>query len=63
MNIQSACPVPSGTKLTRPYCPRCGSILLIAEQSALNLDGHIRHSWSCDACGQEFTTSIRILRV
>jgi transposase-like protein len=61
MNIQIVCPVPWGAKLSRPNCPQCGSLLLIAEQSAFNLDGHIRHSWLCDACGNEFTTSIRIL--
>jgi transposase-like protein len=61
MNIQTAWPAPFGAKLSRPHCPQCGSILLIAEQSAFNLDGHIDHSWSCDACGREFTTSVRVL--
>ncbi len=62
MNMQIVGPVPWGAKLSsRPNCPQCGSLLLIAEQSAFNLDGHIRHSWLCDACGQEFTTSITIL--
>jgi transposase-like protein len=61
MNIQTVYPIPRVSKPSRPNCPQCGSTLLIAEQSAFSLDGRIRHSWSCDACGQEFTTSVRIL--
>jgi DNA-directed RNA polymerase subunit RPC12/RpoP len=45
----------------RPCCPRCGSMLLVAEQSAFNLNGGIRHDWACDRCGEEFATSIRVL--
>ncbi len=61
MNIQTACPAPCGAQLSRPNCPQCGSLLLIAEQSEFNLDGHIRHTWLCDVCGEEFTTAIRML--
>jgi hypothetical protein len=45
----------------RPCCPRCGCVLLVAEQSAFNLNGGIRHDWACDDCGEEFATSIRVL--
>ena len=48
-------------ELGRPRCPRCGSVLLIAEESAFNLRGRIRHAWSCDDCAHEFVTSIRLL--
>ena len=61
MNIQTAFQAPSTRDLSRPKCPRCGSILLVAEQSAFTLKGRIRHSWSCDDCGNEFVTSIRVL--
>jgi hypothetical protein len=44
----------------RPNCPRCGSVLLIAEESAFNLRGRIRHAWSCDDCAHEFVTSIAL---
>lgn len=60
MNIQTACQTPSAKDLSRPRCPRCGSILLVAEQSAFNLNGRIRHTWSCDDCGNEFVTSVRV---
>jgi RNase P subunit RPR2 len=45
----------------RPKCPRCGSILLMAEESRFNVRGRIDHAWSCDECGNEFVTSIRLL--
>jgi hypothetical protein len=44
----------------RPKCPRCGSIALVAARSAFNPNGRIRHTWSCDDCGNEFVTSIRV---
>jgi RNase P subunit RPR2 len=68
MIVQSACQSAStrvlatqvfATKdLSRPKCPDCGSILLIAEESRFNLRGRIDHAWSCDACGSAFVTSI-----
>jgi hypothetical protein len=64
MTAQFACsaqkPVrPVGYDFGRPKCPRCGSVLLIAEESAFNhLRGRIRHAWSCDDCSHEFVTSI-----
>jgi len=51
--------------LTRPKCPRCGSVLLVAEESRFSANaasamGRIDHDWSCDSCGNEFGTSIRL---
>ena len=68
MSFQSACHAEETIRLLatedfgRPNCPRCGCILLIAEQSEFNLRGRIRHVWSCDDCGHEFVTSIRLWR-
>ena len=60
MKVQTACYVPSSEKPSRPKCPRCGCILLIAEESRFSLGGRIDHSWSCDDCGMAFVTSIRL---
>jgi ribosomal protein S27AE len=46
--------------LGRPKCPRCGNPALIAEESAFNLKGRIRHVWSCDDCAHQFVTSITV---
>jgi DNA-directed RNA polymerase subunit RPC12/RpoP len=46
----------------RPDCPRCGSRLLLAEQSRFDFAGRIEHFWACDDCGTEFETSIEFTR-
>jgi hypothetical protein len=62
MRTDFACPPerPLTQNLGRPRCPRCGSVLLIAEESAFNLKGRIRHAWSCDDCAHEFVTSVAV---
>jgi predicted RNA-binding Zn-ribbon protein involved in translation (DUF1610 family) len=65
MIVQSACRsastrVLATEDLSRPKCPDCGSVLLIAEESRFNLRGRIDHAWSCDECGSAFVTSIRL---
>lgn len=61
MSIQLACNTQDAVThdFGRPKCPRCGSILLIAEESQFNLS-RIRHAWTCDDCGHEFVTSIAL---
>ena len=71
MIVQSACQGPmfrtlamsrtfATAKLSRPNCPECGSVLLVAEDSRFSANGQIDHAWSCDDCGKEFLTSIRL---
>jgi transposase-like protein len=68
MMVQSACQeaatirAHAAAKLSRPKCPRCGSILLVAEESRFNAKGRIDHSWSCDHCGKLFVTTVRLWR-
>ena len=57
MRIQTAYRRLSKADLARPQCPRCGSVVLMAELAALDPDGRVRHTWSCDDCGHEFVTS------
>jgi ribosomal protein S27AE len=61
MDIQTACRTPSKTELRRPKCPNCGSVALFAEHSVFNPNAGIHHCWSCDECGHEFMTSVRVL--
>jgi hypothetical protein len=59
MSIQLACTTSVALcEFRRPKCPHCGSVLLIAEESTFNWQGHISHFWSCDDCTHEFVTSI-----
>ena len=48
--------------LSRPNCPRCGSVQLVAEESRFSPNGRIDHDWSCDDCDHAFVTSIRLWR-
>ncbi len=41
-------------------CPQCAEILLAPDVSEYLGDGRVRHSWSCDECGHEFTASIEV---
>jgi RNase P subunit RPR2 len=50
----------SAENFGRPKCPRCGCVLLIAEAARFNARGRVDHVWSCDDCGNEFVTSIRL---
>lgn len=70
MDLQPACRTQSAharsamehaMEFRRPKCPRCGATLLVAEHSAFSLNGGVRHNWSCDDCGNEFVTSVRVL--
>jgi hypothetical protein len=60
MTVRLTCTTPEAVAYHygRPKCPCCGSIVLIAEESAFNLRGRIRHAWACDECSHEFVTSI-----
>ena len=49
-------------KLSRPNCPQCGNVLLVAEESRFGVGGRIDHSWSCDDCGNKFLTSTGLWR-
>jgi transcription elongation factor Elf1 len=46
--------------LERPACPHCGDTPLAPEASELVARRLIRHSWSCDSCGHDFATAIRL---
>jgi hypothetical protein len=47
---------------SRPKCPRCGSALLVAEESRFVPSGRIDHDRICDDCGNAFSTSIKLAR-
>jgi RNase P subunit RPR2 len=42
----------------RPVCPKCGDLLLAPEVSEFINDGRVRHRWACEACGNEFRTTV-----
>ena len=64
MSIQFACNADATAplKFGRPNCPRCGIMLLMAEEFEFNFKGKIRHAWVCDECTHQFVTSIALPR-
>ena len=62
MSLQSQAPLAFEFRryLSHPSCPRCGTHLVAAEASEYLREGHIRHSWACGSCGQEFQTTVTL---
>lgn len=42
----------------RNTCPQCSKWLLAPEWSEHLNERCVRHTWSCDACGYEFETTV-----
>jgi transposase-like protein len=62
MSLQSPAPLAFEFRryLSNPSCPHCGTFQLCPETSEFLRNGHIRHSWACDSCGQEFQTQVEV---
>jgi hypothetical protein len=44
-----------------PYCPRCSDLVFAPLASEFVSTSHVRHQWSCEACGHAFSTSVELL--
>ncbi len=43
-------------------CPGCQETLVSPIASEYVGEGRVQHHWSCDACGHEFRSSIKLFR-
>ena len=43
---------------TKNNCPQCGEWQLAPTRSECVNECHVRHAWSCEACGCEFETVV-----
>lgn len=43
---------------SRNNCPQCSEALLAPEWSEYLSERCVRHSWSCEACGYQFETTV-----
>jgi hypothetical protein len=43
-----------------PACPNCNDLLFAPAASEFVSKSRVRHIWSCDACGHEFSTSVQL---
>jgi len=47
-------------RVALPSCPKCNDLLFAPAASEFVSKTRVRHLWSCDACGHEFSTSVRL---
>ena len=47
----------------RSFCPRCKDMLLAPTVSEYVKETLVRHLWSCDMCGYEFQSAVRLTKV
>jgi len=62
MKAQAAMRV-AGSKprqLVVPTCPQCNDVLFAATASEHVSEKHVRHVWSCESCGHEFSTFVSL---
>jgi len=43
---------------SRNNCPQCSEALLAPDWSEYLSEDRIRHTWSCEACGYRFETTV-----
>jgi transcription elongation factor Elf1 len=60
MTLQSATLVPAERPFGFRSCPHCDQFVVAPEASEFAGNGKIRHVWSCDSCGHEFETAVRL---
>jgi ribosomal protein L37AE/L43A len=48
-------------RVALPSCPNCNDLLFAPAASEFVSKTRVRHIWSCDECGHEFSTSVRLL--
>jgi RNase P subunit RPR2 len=44
----------------RSFCPECHDLMVAATQSQHVDKNVVRHWWSCESCGHEFRTTVRL---
>jgi len=64
MTLQAIAPTPPMRRrcAAMPMCPQCGDTVLAPEISEHLSPRHVRHTWSCDACGYGFETLVDVSR-
>jgi ribosomal protein L37AE/L43A len=47
-------------RLAFPVCPKCRDMQFAPAASEFVSKSQVRHFWSCEACGHEFVTSVKL---
>jgi RNase P subunit RPR2 len=51
---------PRAENFVRSYCPRCNDLMVAPARSQHVNHDVVRHWWSCETCGHEFRTTVRL---
>jgi transposase-like protein len=60
MHIQTTCSQSRPFFSGLPRCPACGQFVVAVKASEFIDTGEIRHHWTCDDCGQDFSTTVTL---
>jgi hypothetical protein len=47
-------------RVALPICPNCEDLVFAPTASEFVSKSRVRHTWSCETCGHEFSTSVRL---
>ena len=48
------------SRIALPSCPNCNDLVFAPAASEFVSKTRVRHIWSCEACGHQFFTSVRL---
>jgi|ERR1700722_8524557 hypothetical protein len=60
MHIATHVATGASRRLALPACPKCSDLQFAPAASEFVSKGKVRHVWSCEACGHEFSTSVKL---
>ena len=47
-------------RVALPCCPRCDDVMFASTAAEFVSQSRVRHQWSCESCGHEFSTSVQL---
>ena len=59
-HAETHCTTVASRRIALPSCPNCNDLLFAPAASEFVSKTRVRHIWSCDSCGYEFSTSVRL---
>jgi transcription elongation factor Elf1 len=57
---ETHCTTVASRRIALPSCPNCNDLVFAPAASEFVSKTRVRHVWACEACGHEFSTSVRL---
>lgn len=57
---ETHCATVASRRIDLPSCPNCNDLVFAPAASEFVSKTRVRHIWACEACGHEFSTSVRL---